>query len=168
MTALARVACAAVLVAVSFGWPARALAHDFHASFAIIERSADASILEISVRVFADDLEDALSAREGRPVKFDVTTDIDRLISDYMTTTLELRTQDGRAKPCTWVGKEARIDSVWIYLETPAEDLARLQVRSRVLHERFADQVNLVQVKDGRRQTMLNFRRGDDFKSIGN
>ncbi len=141
-------------------------AHDFHASFAVVERSADASIFEITIRVFADDLESALTARAGRPIRIDVTPDIDRLILEYFAASFELKAADGRTKPLGWVGKEARVDSVWVYVETPAEALTGLRLRNRVLHESFADQTNLVQVKDERGQRMLNFRRGDDFKPL--
>ena len=143
-----------------------ARAHDFHSSFAVVERRADAAVFEISIRVFADDLESALSARAGTPVRIDVTGNLDRLIHDYISAAFEIVAADGRPKPLTWVGKEARVDSVWVYVEAPAEPLTGLQLRNRVLQEQFGDQVNLVQVKDGRMQRMLNFRRGDGFKRI--
>lgn len=141
-------------------------AHDFHSSFAVVERRPDAAVFEISIRVFADDLESALSARAGTPVRIDVTGNLDRLIHDYLSAAFEIVAADGRPKPLTWVGKEARVDSVWVYVEAPAEPLAGLQLRNRVLQDQFGDQVNLVQVKDGRVQRMLNFRRGDGFKHI--
>lgn len=156
---------AACLVAVG-ALTAEVRAHDFHASFAILERSADGSIVEVSLRVFADDLEGALSARTGRPVTIGLTPDVDALISAYVAETLELRSSESVALALTWVGKEARVDSVWIYLETPAVSLDGLRLRNRVLHERFADQVNLVQLREGRRQAMLNFRKGDDLKGV--
>ncbi len=151
-------------VVATTGVPARA--HDFHSSFSVVERSADASVFEISIRVFADDLESALSARTRTPVRIDVTSDLDRLIHDYVSTSFEIVAADGRPKPLTWVGKEARVDSMWVYVEAPAEPLAGLRLRNRVLQEQFGDQVNLVQVKDGRLQRMLNFRRGDGFKPL--
>ncbi|MFN8059076.1 MAG: DUF6702 family protein [Vicinamibacterales bacterium] len=160
---------AAVACASTIGPSApRALdAHAFHASYTLVERNAQTSGLELTLRIFADDLETALSAASGRRVKVDETPDVDALILSYVRAAFEMRRPDGTAAALTWVGKEVRVDTVWIYVEAAGPPaLEGCRVRNRVLFEQFADQVNLVQTKDGAIRHTLTFRKGDDFQTI--
>ena len=155
----ALVACACL-----FPWPGgAAAAHKFYTSLARVEYNAEAKTVEVALRVFADDLELALTRRSGRRVYLDRTKDAAELTLTYLRETFEISGRDGRKAELRWVGMEAQTDIVWLYFEAPLpEGLAGATLRDRVLLELFRTQVNLVNIKYGDKQLDLVFRRGSD------
>lgn len=145
-------------------WPARpTVAHKFYTSLARVEYNAETKTVEVALRVFADDLELALTRRSGRRVYLDQTKDAPDLVIAYLRETFELRGRDGRKAELRWVGMETEADVAWLYFESPLPDgPAGATLRDRVLLELFRAQVNLVNLKYGGRQLDLVFRRGDD------
>jgi urease gamma subunit len=146
--------------------PFRAAAHKFHFSFTQIEYNAPEKTAEITLRVFADDLEQALSQRRGKAVKLD-HKDAAALVAAYVRDTLELKGRDGRIKKLTWIGMEAKVDVALLYIEAKLPDgVAGLQLRQRVFFELFDDQVNQVSLKAADRKASLEFKSGEGFKVL--
>ena len=146
------------------GWPARPVgAHKFYTSLARVEYNEEAKTVEVALRVFADDLELALTRRSGRRVYLDRTKDAPDLVIAYLRETFEITGRDGRRAELRWVGMETEADRAWLYFEAPLPDgLSGATLRDRVMLELFRTQVNLVNLKYGGRQLDLVFRRGDD------
>jgi hypothetical protein len=144
--------------------PERALAaHKFYASLARVEYNDESKTLEVAMRVFADDLELALTRRSGRKVYLDKTKNAAELALAYLRETFEVRGRDGRKVELKWVGMETQGDVAWLYFEASLpEGLAGASMRDRVLIDLFSMQVNLVNLKYGGRNLDLVFRRGDD------
>ncbi|HKG20846.1 MAG TPA: DUF6702 family protein, partial [Blastocatellia bacterium] len=94
-----------------------ALAHKFHESLTQLEYNEQARTVELSLRLFADDLEEGLSRRAARKVRIDKTEDADALTLAYVQDAFELRDRDGRAKIFRWVGMEIKVDVAWVYVE---------------------------------------------------
>lgn len=119
------------------------------------------------MRIFADDLENALTRRANARVSLDRTPDVDKQILAYVNDSFELKNKNGQQKRLTWVGKEVKVDAVWLYVEAPMpEGLDGAQLRNRLLFEMFPEQVNIVDIKDRKRKANLVFAAGDDFKQI--
>jgi hypothetical protein len=155
----------AFLCLCSFSYSASA--HKFYVSTSQIEYNQQEKNAEIIIRIFADDLENALGKRAGRSVKIGQTEDFDKLALAYLRDTFELRNRSGQIVKLNWVGKEVQTDMVWIYVEAKMpEGLSGAQLRNRILFEMFSEQVNIVNTKFNGKQTGLMYQQGDKFKSI--
>jgi hypothetical protein len=159
----------ALWLASGTGLGAPAAAHKFHASFTTIEFNAETGSLEISLRVFSDDLENALSRQARRRIELDRTPDVAELASAYVRERFKLRRTDGTPVRVAWVGMEQRVDMTWIYIEAPAPaGFTGLEALVTVFFELFRDQKNNVSCTDaqGKRHDIL-FRPGDNtFKPL--
>lgn len=148
------------------GTPA-ASAHTFHTSLMQLEYNEQEKTVEISIEVFAHDLEDVLSSRSGRHVMLDRTPDADKLALAYLQDTVTLKNGAGEIKALSWVGMESKADAVWLYVEAQMpEGLQGAQLRDGIFFELLDDQVNLVHVKHGSLKMDLVFKRGDEFKAL--
>lgn len=143
-----------------------AAAHKYYTSLAELNYNAETRSVEVSLRVFADDLELALSKRAKRSVRLDAK-DAPALAAAYLKESFELRNARGEAKELNWVGMETRADAAWLYFEFPMlEGLNGARLRDRVLFDLFEEQINLVGGKNGARKIDFAFKRGDDFKTF--
>jgi hypothetical protein len=163
-----RAALIFIAVVAAAGLAARpAAAHKFHASLAEVEYNAKERRVEIAVRLFVEDFEEALGKASGRRVRLDATPDVADLGAAYLRERLTITGPDGRALELKWVGMESKVDEAWVYLEAPSADgLAGATVSDRVFFELFDDQVNTVNLKDGARRTTVVFKPGDGPRSI--
>lgn len=153
-------------VAVGAGAPP-AFAHKFHASLAEVEYNAKEKTVEVGIRLFADDLEEAIGRKRGRRVRLDVTPDVDRLVLEYLGETLTIVGRDGGPLSFTWVGMELRVDEVWVFIQaSSAAGLDGATVGCRILHELFPDQVNTINVQQGDARTTLVFAAGDGERKV--
>ena len=150
----------------SVSLPFSTAAHKYHFSFTQLEYNAKEKTVEITLRVFADDLEAALSKQSGKPIKLD-HQEAAPIIAEYVRAKLELKGRAGRLRKLTWIGIEPKVDVALLYLEAKLpEGLAGAQLRQGVFFELFQDQVNQVVVKASNNQARLDFKAGDDFKTL--
>lgn len=146
--------------------PVRA-SHTFHASLAQVEFNESSKKVEIAIRVFVDDLEEALTRQAGRRVRLDTTSNVDALALSYVTRSIRIETAQGAPVALTWIGKEPSVDVVWIYVEGSAsESIENGRLRYAAFFELFDDQVNTVNIKAGKRRATLTFSTGDGAKPI--
>ena len=132
--------------------------HKFHASLSQMEYNAQTQSIEIIIRMFADDLENALTLRSGKRVRIDTTANIDALTLAYLREMFELKNGEGQAKTLAWVGKEVKVDSMWAYLEVKYARgfmAPRCATASSLI---FDDQINRVNVKQASEKTDLVFK----------
>jgi hypothetical protein len=131
--------------------------HDFHSSLAEVSYNPAAKSLEVSLRMFTDDLGEALTRENKRTVSVDQTDTADPLIKRYLEKHFAVAGTDNRRKPMTWVGKEISVDVTWVYFEIPlTESLNGMKLLNSLLCELFDDQVNIVNVSyQGQKRTYL-------------
>jgi len=150
--------------------PARtpaAAAHKYYTSLAQVEYNVEEKTVEVTLRVFADDLELALTRRAGREVSLDRTKDADRLVLAYLRDTFEIKNREGEAKALKWVGMELRAGVAWLYVEAEMpEGLAGARLRDHILFELFAEQVNTVSVRYAGKRADLVFVPGDGERAV--
>lgn len=144
--------------------------HKFHVSVSQVEYDEKSRKLELVIRVFADDFENALSGFAKRPVRPDQLAASSRageLVMGYLRGAVEIRDRGDRPLSLTWSGMEGQTDVWWLYLEAKAPagiDGARM--RNRIFCELFDDQVNIVNTKVRGKQVGTLFEHADDFKPI--
>ena len=169
MRRLRRVTAAVLLGGVVVAWAttAPAAAHKYYTSLARVEYNAAEKTVEITLRIFADDLELALTRRAGGEVRLDRTEGAERLVLAYLRDTFELRNREGEGKALKWVGMELRAGVAWLYVEAEMpEGLAGARLRDHVLCELFAGQVNTVSVRYPGARGDLVFVRGDGERAV--
>ena len=152
--------------------------HKVHVSVSQLEYNQKAQSVEIVLRVYADDLENALSQHAKRQVKLDPTTAnkdkrVVETVMAYLRDNFQLKDKAGRAVRLNWVGMEWQTDMYWLYVEgkmpaVPANSnaLEGAQLKNKVFSELFDDQVNIVNAKIQNKQFGLMFESKDGFKTI--
>lgn len=143
--------------------------HKIHVSVAQLEYNAKQQNVEVVMRVYADDLENALSRHAKRPIKIDPEKDREAgdVVMAYLREHFELKNAAGKPVRFAWVGIESQVDMYWLYFQgkLPA-GLAGTQLKNRVLCELFDDQVNIVNAKLQGKQLGLMFEHKDAFKPL--
>jgi len=129
-----------------------ALIHDLHMSNCEIEYKAEESVIQISLRVFIDDLEAALVKRGTENLYLCTKkehSEAENYITEYISEMFKIYV-DGKEIPHKFIGKEMSEDlaAVWCYLEINNISInTALSIENQVLMDLFDDQRNLTKVK---------------------
>ncbi|MEQ8811807.1 MAG: hypothetical protein RIE59_22250 [Imperialibacter sp.] len=139
------------------------LAHPFHVSVCDVEFNDKTKALEISQRIFLDDLEEALRKKSGWTT-LDVVNPSDKkrfdaLMKEFVIENLSIEINNKPVK-LSYLGHETESDAIWCYLEvTGVNNLTTIGVENSVLIDTFPDQVNLVHVKkEGKIRSLKLYR----------
>jgi hypothetical protein len=126
--------------------------HPFHVSVCDIEFKRESKSVQVSQRIFLDDLEQALSKTFSVNLIIDDENTIefrDSLIQIYVLEHLNM-TFDGSEKKRAYVGNEVEEDAMWCYIEySGIKKFSTLEIRSTVLLKAFDDQDNIIHLKHG-------------------
>jgi len=140
-------------IALFFVFTAAIPNHDFHSSLTNIEQVNGR--YEITLRLFSDDLEKAVSAFAKKKVNLE-ELESEGLLQNYLTRNLKIQSIGSSRINWEWIGYEAGPEATKIYLEYKAKDNASLTVRSTLLTEMYDDQQNIVTLnRNGTKQSQL-------------
>jgi len=148
--------------------------HKIHVSVAQLEFNQTSQSVECVIRVYADDLENALSLHSKRQIKIDpAVANKDKRLSEtvlaYLQEKFEMKNSAGRPVKLNWVGMEWQVDMFWLRVEGKMPNgLDGSQLRNRIFFDLYDDQVNIVNSKIQDKQIGLIFESKDDFKTITN
>lgn len=149
-------AVAAATVALVLLLPSGASAHKFYASLAQVERVPEGR-LEVGIRLFPDDVEQALTAAEGRRVVIDNTASFQRALLKYLDATIVIESGGERAK-WRYVGVDPMVNLLWVFVEADwTKPLKGATITNKLLLEISGDQVNTVNLTDGNAKESLTF-----------
>lgn len=149
----------------SFKWLTTALLalfHPFYVSVTEINHNAKEKTLEVSCKMFVEDLEDILKKN------YNTTVDLsngknqaqnDKLIADYVSKHFMLNA-DGKPVKLSYIGYEKDSESAYCYFEVnnlPA--VKKLDITNSVLQDLTKDQINImhVVVNGQRKSTKLDY-----------
>ncbi|WP_337042618.1 DUF6702 family protein [Emticicia sp. 17c] len=122
-------------------------AHAFHTSLTEIQYNAKEKSLEVTIRLFTDDLENALTKlNNGQKVMIGGKNDnSDAVLNKYVQQHFAIITPQKQKKTLQYLGKELEGDATWIYVEIPeAQALKDHVLYNDFMQELFDDQTNLV------------------------
>lgn len=145
------------------------LSHPFHASVCDMRYEKDDKHLKISVRLFLDDLEDAIQL-QNRDQTFNITSSADSAnihasINQYLQDNLLIFTKE-KLEP-TYLGGEIDIDVMWCFLEViPLEPFEELSVESTIMTELFKDQENIIHVRTANEVRSLRLNNDNVFGTV--
>lgn len=123
--------------------------HPFYVSVTEINHNRQAKSLEVTCKIFADDLEDILKKNYKTPIDLaskaqQATTD--RLVNDYFTHHLFL-VADGKPVKLSYVGFEKESESAYCYFEVSnVASLKKLDVSNSILQDLTNEQINIMHV----------------------
>lgn len=128
--------------------------HNFHVSIANGEYNDKTQSLQLYVKIFSNDLEDAVNSSFNTSISLgnpDEITSADSLISLYVLRHFLIKTE-GNSPKLKFIGKEIEQDIVFIYLELPLKSkVNELTVTNTLFFDRFDDQSNIVNLEiDGK------------------
>lgn len=128
------------------------LLHPFHVSVCDVVVNSEAKAIQISQRIFLDDLEVTLYKTFGTRLLIDDegSKEVrDSLIELYLQDRLKVMV-DGKAKEARYLGSEFEVDGIWCYIEIEGvKKVKDIQITSTVLYEEFDDQANIIHFKTG-------------------
>ncbi len=136
-----------------------ASAHPFYVSICQIDFNRESKSLEISVKIFAEDLLLALENRGERIIFLGEERErpeANEIISNYIKSKLKIEV-NGKVMDLNFIGKELESDAVWNYFEVAnVSELKEIKVTCNILTEMFETQNNVIQVNNGDKiKTML-------------
>ncbi len=123
------------------------LFHPFYISLTEIKYNPGQAGLEISQKIFWDDLEVELSEYSGSKINFLKPKDkdnLDKILQQYLLQKNEISV-NGKKVKLEYLGYEIEEDAAWFYLE--ARQIPRpqkVEIRNSILHNHFAGQQNIV------------------------
>ena len=122
--------------------------HAFHTSITEMRYNPKGKTVEISLRVFSDDLEKALSANhQNQKFVFEINDKNDPFVEQYIRKHFIITNPKNQRRNYQYIGKEKEGEAIWIYLEMPLTDsLKGSKIQNDVLMEFFDDQTNIVNI----------------------
>ena len=124
--------------------------HPFHVSVCEIYHNAETKSLEISMKIFIDDLE--LAIRESGIVSFELLEvaekNVDKIpLEYYLKNQFEISVND-KALELDFVGFEFDQDAILCYFEGKrVRKISSIKIKNAIITEVFDDQINLTHVQ---------------------
>lgn len=138
-------------------WP-----HPFYVSVCQIDYNADTEALEISFRIFTDDLEQALESMGTERLRLGTEREFEKAdlyIGRYLNRHVEIEI-NGQRVMAAFLGKEVDSDATWCFVEIEKTPVIRsMTMTNTLLLEAFEDQVNLVHINAAGQKKSLIFNR---------
>lgn len=135
--------------------------HPFFISVTEITHNKADKTLEISCKLFFDDFEKVLSAKNKTAVDLTNPKDkkaVDKMVADYLQQHLKLKI-DGRPVVLTVLGYEKEREAAWCYLQVDnIVSVKKIEVFNDIFYADYATEVNLIHAIVGgeRKSTRLN------------
>lgn len=127
-----------------------ALLHPFYVSVIDINHNTKDESVEMSIRIFTQDLEETLQKYSAAKIDMVHPANkavLDKQINDYIKQKLQLK-MNGQTVTMQYVGYEIQLESVWIYFEVPKiKQLKKLDVNCTILYDFQNIQSNIFHVK---------------------
>ena len=143
-------------------------AHEFHLSLTEIRHNSESRSIEVSIKLFTDDLLVALE-QAGAP-KMELGTEneppeANELIESYLKAHFKLMV-NGKPTEFTYLGKEAELDATWCFVEVKdVKKVQTIEVQNTLLLEAFDDQTNMVNLNiNGRKKSGLARKGSKNLK----
>lgn len=143
--------------------------HPFHTSLTQVQYSATGQTFEVSIRLFTDDFETALTKENGGVAVHLQNQKQDRLIEKYIRKQFIIADAQRKPKALTYIGYEPEADAQWVYFEIPdqsSDGLKNVVIKNALLMDLFSDQVNLVNLQSSQQKKTVVFRNNQPVQAV--
>lgn len=127
-----------------------AVMHPFFVSVIEINHNTKEATVEISVRIFTEDLEKTLQKYSTSKMDIINPTDkalLEKQISQYITQKLKLKI-NGQTVTLNYIGHEIQKESIWSYFEvTKIAEIKKAEVDCTLLYDLEKSQSNIIHIK---------------------
>ncbi len=136
--------------------------HEYHVSVTQMQYNSTAKTLEVSIRIFTDDLELALSQTYNmRRFVIKNNDQNNSFVENYIKKHFVLRDAKENLAKIIYLGKEEEADATWIYLEIPfTQPVEGSKLTNKILVDVFMDQVNMTNLKLNSQKKTYLFKKG--------
>jgi len=131
--------------------------HPFYVAVTEINLNTSDKTLEVSCKIFADDLEQVIE--KNNHAQLDISADkdkanFDKYIPGYVKNHLGLSV-DGKAMNLSYIGFEKEKESAYCYFQAEnVSSLKKIDITNSLLHDFTSDQINIIHVTvNGKRQS---------------
>ena len=143
--------------------------HPFHVSVCEVNYDVKTNALQITQKVFVDDLEQALFINPAD--KFDIDnkankTKFDAILKKYFEENIYV-TVNNQSIKVNYLGHEFDDASLWCYLEVgQVTSLHSVKLTNRILFEKFSDQSNIVHIEKDGNVKSFRLTENDDTATV--
>jgi hypothetical protein len=136
--------------------------HPLYISVTEINHNLKDKTLEISCKMFTNDLESVLEKLSHNKVDLSDAAgkqSTDKLINDYIVRHLQLKV-DGHPVVLQWVGSEKEADGTWSYFQVSnVASLKKIDINNSLLYDAFDKEINIMHVSVGgvKKSTRLDY-----------
>lgn len=124
--------------------------HPFYVSVVEIQHNTKEKSVEISVRIFTEDLEQVLKKQNGSLIDLSKASNkaiADKAIHQYILSKLQIQI-DGKPLVMNYLGFEIQQESIWCYFEVPnIHSVKKIDVTCNLLYEWQEQQINIIHAK---------------------
>lgn len=132
--------------------------HEYYISFGEMKLNPQTHHLEMSVRMFSDDLEFALKKQYGLPVDVLEHENSEEIIAEYVKEHFQIWNSNGQLMEYIFMGIEGDPNEVTVYLETKDASLQNeIEVKNALLLSDFPGQINILKVGEGESRRSYRF-----------
>lgn len=139
--------------------------HPFYISLTEIRYNPKEKSLEISQKIFRDDLENALTSQYRSKVNFldpGNKADLEKKIKKYILENNDIAI-NGEKLELTYLGYELEEEAIWCYLEVLKVPIPKTaDVKNSILHKNFDAQQNVINFYFGKNPKSLILLNGKD------
>lgn len=146
--------------------------HDYHVSMCEMHFNEQSGAVEISLKMFIDDLEHTLIENGSDTLRIGTkrqSENTDSTIEEYLRSHFKIEISES-SKDYNYIGSEISGDmqAIWCYLELEDTPLPKSMILTNtVLLSTFDDQTNIVQIKlPGGKQGFAMFKNGRTEETI--
>ena len=133
-------------------------AHPFKASVCEINYNEGSGCLEITLKLFTDDLEECIRERTGIVLRLDSEGEnpsAEKLINEYIQSGMQVKL-NGNLVALEFLGKEYETGVTWCYLESAETAFpSDLSIYSSIMTELYPTQSNIVHIQAGKQKKSL-------------
>lgn len=126
--------------------------HPFYVSLVQINQNEKSSSLEVTFKIFTDDLELALENHSGNKFKLNDPNEdpeIGKAIFHYLKNNFQI-SLDNQQQELILIGMESEFDVTWIYMEVPEiKSPSIVDIAAPLLTEIYESQSNLIHYQKG-------------------
>ncbi|MEP1096855.1 MAG: DUF6702 family protein [Cyclobacteriaceae bacterium] len=144
----------------------QSLLHPFHVSVSEVKYKEEEKAIQISVRIFLDDLEVAIQEYSGNKT-LDITLKenwelISENLGKYIPEKFKIYNEKGELE-VNYLGAEIEGEVMWAYMEIEkVKKLRTITIRNSLLHETFDDQENLIHFRAFDKVKSARLFKGED------
>jgi hypothetical protein len=140
--------------------------HPFYLGVTSLEYNTREKMLQGSVKLFVNDLEDALKRSTKKPVDLIHVKDTVRttiLLMNYLSSHFHLQV-NGKPVKYEFLGFELEEEALWMYVEYKCEAPKKIQIQNSLLFDYLPNQSNIVHIDvNGTRKSAKTSNPNKDF-----